>query len=243
MERQQEMEIDLKELFFVLWDKVIIILAATVVTAIAAALITYFIITPIYVSTSSVYVMNRQNSESTLTTSDLSAATQLTNDYEEMIKSNVVLNEVIEQVGLDATTEALADIISVYNPTDTRFLEISVSHSDPLLARDIADAVTEISAERIVELMGVEEVNIVDQANLPLEPSSPSMLRNVAIAAVAGFVIACGIVLAVYMLNDKIRTTADVERYLELSVLGVIPDIPDQQTSKRRKKSRKGSKS
>lgn len=238
MEEQQRTEIDLKELFFVLWDKVILIGAVTVIAAVIAALYTYFLITPIYVSTSSVYVMNRQNAESTITYSDLNAATQLTNDYEEMIKSNTVLQDVIDQVGLEATTSSLANIISVNNPTDTRFLEISVTHSDPLLAQDIANAVAEISAEKIVELMDVERVSIVDEANLPTSPSSPSLPRNVALAAMAGFVVICGIILVIYMLNDKIRTSADVERYLGISVLGVIPDIPEEHSAKGRKKRR-----
>ncbi len=241
MDNQQRMEIDLKELFFVLWDKVILIAAVTASTAAAAALYTYFLITPIYVSTSSVYVMNRANTESTITYSDLNAATQLTKDYEEMIKSNAVLTEVISQVGLDATTGALSSIITVNYPVDTRFLEISVSHSDPLLARDISNAVAQVSAEKIVELMDVEKVNIVDEANLPTSPSSPSLTRNVALAAMAGFVVICGIILVLYMLNDKIRTSADVERYLDISVLGVIPDVPDTHPAKTGKK-RKGRK-
>lgn len=231
---EQEIEIDIKELFFVLWDKAWMIILATLVAMTAAALVTRFLITPIYVSTSSVYVMNRQNADGFMTSSDISVATSLTKDYESMIKSNVVLEGVIADVGLGCTTGELAAIVSVENPQGTRFLEISIRHSKPLLARDIADSFARISAEKIVELMGVEKVNIVDKADLPTSPSSPNLIKNILMAGVVGFIAVCGVILTVYMLNDRINTADDVEKYLGVSVLGTIPLAANETVRKKK---------
>ena len=89
-----EMEIDLLELFSVLWSKIWLILIVVVLGAVIAGVYTKFMITPQYQSSTSIYVLNRQN-ESTVTSSDLTASTQLTNDYVELIKTRTVAENVI----------------------------------------------------------------------------------------------------------------------------------------------------
>ncbi len=244
MDRQEhidteEREIDLRELFFVLFHKKGIILLVTFVFVLGAVLVTKLFITPIYVSSAKVYVISRQNQDSVATNQDLSAATQLTNDAKVVITSREVMEQVIEKLNLDMTAEALAGIVSVSNDNNTRILTIRVSHSDSYMARDIADAVVDISASNVEEKMGVEKMSIVDSANIPEYPSKPSLKKNAVIAGAAGLVFSCMVILAVYLFNDKIRNAEDVERYLGLTNIGIIPVSDEIGTEKNKGKKEK----
>ena len=239
---RDEIEIDLKQLFFVLLDKIRIILLSGLILALAAFLATKLLMTPIYTSTSSVYVLNRQNSQSTATNSDISAATSLTKDYEKMVTSRTVMEQVIDRLGLDMTAEHLASSISVNNDTGTRILDITVGHENADMAKKIADAVAEISSVQIVELMGMEKVNIIDWGGIASHPSSPNVKRNMLLAGIIGVFLAAAVVIIIFLLDDTIKSADDVEKYLGLSVLGTIPknDAEVKKGKSKKKKQAKG---
>ena len=216
-------EIDLKDLFFALLDKIWIIILAGIVCALAAFLYTKFMVTPMYQSTSSVYILNRQNQQIT-SSSDLSSASQLVKDCKELIVRRTVLEQVIEKLGLNMTYEQLAGSVSVGNPTDTRVIEITVKNSDPVRARDIVNLIREISAGEMEKIMNLEKVELVEPGHLPSGPYSPSLKKNMMIAGLLGVMIACIIIIMLHLLDDTIKNSDDVERYLGLSVLGSIPD-------------------
>ena len=234
---RDEIEIDLKQLFFVLLDKIWVILLSGLILALAAFLVTKLMMTPIYSSTASVYVLNRQNSQNTATNSDISAATSLTKDFETMVTSRTVMEQVIDKLGLDTTYEKLKKSISVNNPTGTRLLYITVKNKDANLAKEIADSVAQTASVQIVELMGMEKVNVVDEGGIAAHPSSPNTGKNVLLGGVIGLFLAAIVVILRFLLDDTIKTSDDVERYLGLSVLGVIPKSEaDVKKSKSKKK-------
>lgn len=247
MERQEhieeEREIDLRELFFVLFRKKVIILLVTVIFMLSAVLVTKLLISPVYYSSAQVYILNRQNQNSIITSSDLSSALQLTNDAKVVMTSRETLQKVIENLGLDMSVEQLAGMVSVSTDNDTRILKIGARSTDAFLARDIVNEVVEIGAENVVEKMGVERMSLLDSANLPTAPSSPSLKKNMVLAGGCGFAFSCVIILALYLFNDKIRIVEDVERYLNLTNLGIIPaDEALTDDTKNKKKNRKRSK-
>lgn len=229
-----EIEIDLWELFSVLMRHLGIIILSGLVLGMIAIAGTKLLITPQYQSVTKMYVLAKQNSD-TLTTSDMQTSTLLTKDYAEMIKSRTVTEAVIAQLGLNLTHEQMVDKISVSNTTDTRIITISVLDADPYLARDIANAVRNTAAEHIKNVMNSEAVNIVDEANIPDGKYSPSTMKNGLIGGVLGCMIAVAIVLIRHLMNDTIQTAEDVEKYLQLSTLGTIPL---QQNDKKNKKKR-----
>ena len=224
--KNDEVEIDLKELFFVFWGKLWIILLSGIVLGIAAYLYTSMMITPQYASDGTVYILTRSNSNQQVTTGDLNMSAQLTSDFEELIISHTVLDEVIED---------LKNKITVKNRTDTRILQITVTDPDPLMAKAIVDKVIEISSQKIKSIMDIEAVNLVDEGTLSSSPVSPSYKKNVLIGALIGIVITSAIVIIMYILDDKIHTGEDIEKYLGLSVLGVIPEVSDEKKKTRRK--------
>ena len=220
-ERNDEIEIDLRELFFVLLGKIWIIILATALGLGLAAGYTTAFMNPVYSSTSMLYVMTKSTSITSLT--DLQVGSSLTQDYQVFITSRPVVDKVIEDLELDMDYEQFVGTVSVENPTNTRFIYITVNNHDPYMAKTIVDKLTDVSAERMGTIMETEKPNVADYGNVPEHPTSPSLTKNALIGAVLGFVISVGIILVLYLMNDAIQTTEDVEKYLGINTLGLIP--------------------
>lgn len=235
-QQSKEIEIDLMEIFTVLWSHGLIIFLTAVVTGIAVFLFTSLMITPQYTSETRVFILNRTDQNSgIINTQDLNTSTYLTQDILQLVTCRPVLENVITDLGLDMTTAQLESEISVSNPTDTRFIVIRVEDMDPYQAQAIADAVRVASAEQITEIMDIEAVNTVEEASMPISKSSPNTVRDALLGFIVGALLAMiGIVLN-YMFNDTIKTSEDIEKYLNLSVLGVIPKENNVNGERKRK--------
>ncbi|MBQ0001820.1 MAG: protein-tyrosine kinase [Clostridiales bacterium] len=229
-----EIEIDLMEIISLLLHRAWIIILAGLTVGLATIAVTMFLITPKFKSTTSMYVLNRQNGE-TLSSSDMQTSLSLTKDYVELIKSRTVTEGVISQLGLDMTSAQLLGMMSVSNKTDTRILSITVEDVDPYRACDIANALREVGSSHIKSVMDIDAVNMVDAANIPQTKSSPNTTKNGMLGVFAGAAIAIFIILLNYLINDTIQTQEDVEKYLGLSVLGAIPMVESEKKSKKRK--------
>ena len=132
--------------------------------------------------------------------------------------------------------------ITVTTQNDTRILSITVKDEDPYVASQMADAIRVAAADHIQNVMNTEAVNVVDEANIPDEPVSPSIKKNGLIGAIAGAFIAIVIIIIVYLTNDTIQTSEDVERYLGVSTLGIIPLAEGHKKSKKKNKNGRGRK-
>lgn len=226
MEQQlqnDEIEIDLQELFMVLLDKIWAIITATVIGAVLAAIVTTTVMTPMYSSSTMIYVKNQGADLTSLSMADLQVSSELTRDYMVLITSRPVVNKVINTLKLDMTYEELADRISVNNPTNTRILTITVEDEDAYMAKTIADEITNVMISRTVEIMDAKEPRIVEEGTVNETPISPSLTKNVLIGGLLGMFLAAAIVVIRYLLDDTIRTPDDVAKYLDLNTLGTIP--------------------
>lgn len=239
--KDEEIEIDLREIVTVLMRKIWLILMAGIGLALIAFLISKYVLVPQYDSTTKIYVMNRQDSQTGVTYSDLQTGTQLTKDYMTLVKSRPVTEQVISELGLVMQHEELVEKITVNNPIDTRILEITVRYKDPYIAKQIADATRKAAASNITTVMDIEQVNVVEEANIPEISATPNVKRNTALGGVLGIILAAGAVMLFFILDDTIKTPDDVEKHLGLSVLSSIPMQEDDKGSKhnRRKKKNK----
>ena len=237
-QNNDEMEIDLLELFHVLWSKALVILLSAAAVGLAAMLVTQVFLTPQYQSTTKMYILTQQNND-TVTSSDLQASEQLTQDCAEMIQSRQVAESVISQLELDLTAGGLLEKVTVTTSADTRIVTIDVQDEDPYLARDIANALRRIAADTIQDVMNIEAANVFEEANIPEEPVSPSEIKNTLIGVFLGFVIALAAVIISYLTNDTIRTSEEVERYLHLSTLGIIPLAEGEVKNKKKNKAKR----
>ena len=231
----EETEIDLVELFWVLWRKLPLMIAVGLFTALLAFGGSKFLMTPTYQSVTKIYILNKQDSSNTnVTYSDLQAGTQLVKDYSELIKSRFVLEAVIEQLNLPLSYEQLSGKVTVSTPTDTRVISIAVTDSSPVAAMKIANAIRETASTHIRNVMDIEAVNIVETANVPTHKASPSAEKNTVLGGMLGILIVAAIVILSHLMNDTIQTEEDVEKYLGISTLAMIP--LNEADSKKKKK-------
>lgn len=220
-----EITIDLMDLFQVVFKKLHLVLLAGIIAALVAVLVTKLFMTPVYTSTTKMYVLSKQDANSAVTSSDLQAGSQLTKDYMELIKSRSVMEQVISQLQLDMSVDKLSGEITVSNTADTRILSISVENESPKLAKEIADAVRESASVQITQITDADAdaVNMVEEGNLPKNPTSPNTMKNAMLGGILGIFLALGAIVLIYILDDTIKTPDDVERYLGLTVLTSIP--------------------
>ena len=222
--RERGLEVNVGELIFVLLRRWWIILLCGIVAATAFLIGTKVLITPKYQSVTKIFVLSQQD-VNYLTSTDIQLSSYLTKDYAELIKSRTVAQEVIKRLDLDMSPDTLMSQVSVQTKSDTRIVTIIVLNEDPELAQELANVIREVSAKQIVDVMGVEAVNMVDEANLPVSPSSPNVSKNMLMGAAWGFLLAIAVILIRYLLNDTIKNDEDVERYLNLNVLASIPNV------------------
>ena len=218
----EEIEIDLLQLWNAVRHRIWLVLLAGFIVADIAFAITKFLITPMYSSSATMLVVTKETTLSSL--ADLQLGSQLTNDYEILISSRPVLQQTVEELNLDISYKRLRNMITISNPNDSRMLIISTLQADPELAKSVADTVAQISSEYIAEKMEVTAPKIIEEGEVPINQSSPNLLRNTAIGGMLGILAAVFLICVAVILNDSIQTEDDIERYLQLPVLAVVPD-------------------
>lgn len=221
-EDDDEIEIDLLELFYALRHRWWAILLALVIGTGAAGVYTKKLIAPHYQSTSMVYVLSKETTLASL--ADLQIGSQLTKDYSVIIKSRPVLQEVIDKQNLDLTTDELGKMITIDNPKDTRILSITVEDIEPMRAKAIVDEVTKSASNYIGDIMEMVPPKVIEDGVVAVKPSSPSVKKNAAVGGLGLAVLVCGLICLKTILDDTIKSEEDIEKYLGLSVLAVIPD-------------------
>ena len=225
MDNQEKdfVKIDIMLLLRRIWSQKLIIVLTTLVFTAGALMYSLFIATPKYNSTTRVYVVNQKKDNQAITTQDVQLGTLLVKDYKEIILSNSVMSDVVAKNKLQITPGELAKKISVDAPKDTRIISITVTDKDPQKARDLANAVREVSADKIKEVTKIEDVTTLEQAEAALTPSSPNVFKNSVLAALLGFILAVGGVVLIELMDDRIKRPEDIEETMNLVLLGVIP--------------------
>ncbi len=239
MEKQEkfdgEIEIDLMQIIKLLISKLPIIIAAAVIMGLLAFVGTKVLITPLYQSTAKLYVINRQNDSNT-TLSDIQVSTQIVKDYQVLVKSIPVVDQVIANLDLDMTQDALIGKISCAIATDSRVLSLTVTDPDPVLAKQIVDELADVSKGQIPAIMRIEGVEIIEYGRVPAGASSPNTMMNTMIGAVLGMLIVVAIVVIKFIVDDTVKNSEDVEKYLGLSTLALIPITEEEYDGKDTKK-------
>ncbi|HFU4373700.1 TPA: Wzz/FepE/Etk N-terminal domain-containing protein [Streptococcus suis] len=215
-------EIDILLLLKTIWRKKFLIIITALFGAGIAFVYSSFLVTPQFDSTTRIYVVS-QNVEAGagLTSQELQAGTYLVKDYKEIILSQDVLTQVATELNLK---ESLKEKISVSIPVDTRIVSISVRDADPNEAARIANSLRTFAAQKIVEVTKVSDVTTLEEAVPAEEPTTPNIKRNILLGLLAGGILVTGIILAMEVLDDRVKRPQDIEEVMGLTLLGVVPD-------------------
>jgi len=219
--RDDEIEIDLGALFFELLGHWKMIFLSAMLTGVIGLIISMFLITPLYQSTAELYVLSKSTSITSL--ADIQMGTNLTNDYMVVVKGRPVLEQVINNLGINETYGSLRANVALNNPSNSRILQITVTDPDPARAKLIADEIAKVSADFIAVKMDQDPPTIISYGYADGKPVSPNTFMNTAVGGVIGAFLAMAIVVITYLLNDTIMNAEDVERKLGLNLLGTLP--------------------
>ncbi|WP_195939354.1 YveK family protein [Romboutsia sp. 1001713B170131_170501_G6] len=220
-----EETIDLKEYFSIIKKRFWIIALLTVLAAIISGVLSFFVLKPVYQANSTLIVNTEQNEETNILTGDQFTVTQkLAVTYGEIIKSRAVIEPVIKKLDIDKTYEELVEQIVVSPVKDTQIIDISVEDQNPKKARDIANEIPKVFTKEAKRITNANSVEVIDKAIIPENPIKPNKVMNVAIAAVLGLMIGLFVVFLKEYLDNKIKTPQDIEKHLDLPILGVIPN-------------------
>ena len=228
---EQEAEIDLIDLAWALLDKIHYIVLCFLIGAVIMNAYSYFLVRPTYKSTAKMYVVSASKN-SVVDLDALNIGTSLTADYEQLMLSYPVLEQVINKLNLDMDSDTLAKMITLENPTDTRILNINVVSTDPKSARDIANTLMDVSVDYLPKTMSTNAPNVAQKAKLADHKDGPSYTKYTMIGALAGAFLYCMYLVVKYLMDDTIHTADDMEKYFDIVPLAVIPDVEELASEK-----------
>jgi capsular polysaccharide biosynthesis protein len=236
-----EETISLKELFQTIKKRLSLIVLITVVLTTASGLVSYFLLTPIYQSSTQLLVNQEKTDQAAYNTGDIQANIQLINTYNVIIKSAAVLDLVSEELDGAYSSSQLNSMITVGSVQNSQVLTLTVESTDPVMAANIANTTAEVFKKQVVSIMNVDNVNILASAQVGENPSpvKPQPVLNMAIAFVVGLMAGVGLAFLLEFLDNTVKTEQDIEKLLGLPVLGTVVLIDDKDIQEAQRIARK----
>ena len=220
-------ELDLKEVFKMFWTKRIQILLIVAIFIVIGIIYTVEFVTPMYTSSTTLVLAkldNQAETADTITTTDITINSKLVSTYSELVKSKKVLRQVISNLGIDISEEKLRNNVTVSSVKDTEVIEITVTNEDPVVAAKVANETAKVFIDNVItEMYNINNVHIVDEAEVDSNPSNINHARDIIIAAVIGIVVSVIYVLICNMLDTTVQSAEDIEKLLNMPVLVSIP--------------------
>lgn len=229
--------ISLGELFSIIKRSKWFIVSLAIIAALIAFLVSSFVISPTYEASTQVLVAPKQ-SEQSIDLGQVQSSINLVNTYRVIIQSPAILEQVQENV--IGAPDNISNLIMVNSEQNSQVINIKVQHTNPVLATDIANEISDVFSKEVPELMSVDNVKVLSNASVPMFPVKPNVLLNTAIATVLGLIVGVGIAFLKIVLDRRIKTEQDVESILELPVLGSIPVIDKVEMRQQRQANMKG---
>ncbi len=187
---------------------------------------------PQYESTGKMYILRQRQSDEYQQNYDYQSSLLITADCTEILKTRAVLEQVIQELpDLDGkyTYNDLKSRISVSNPTETRILEISVRADTQKDARLITDKLGEVGARKITELLGDDQADYFEKGYVPSTPCNTPSVVTMALISFAAMVLIYGVFVLIFIKNEHIGTSEEIEKRLHVAMLGEIPDASKTQ--------------
>ena len=217
-------ELDLKELLTLFWNKKVKILLIVAIFALIGIIYTIGFVTPTYTSSTTLILASSGSTTSnTITTTDITLNSKLVSTYSLLVQSKSVLGPVISNLGINVGEEELKNNITVSQEKDAEIIRISVTNKEPATAAKIANETAKVFIERVSEIYKINNVQVVDEAEIETSPSNVNHAKDVMIFTFIGIVVAVMYVLIANMLDTTIKSAEEVERQFKVPVLASIP--------------------
>ena len=219
MDNEENEVIDLTEILSAVRQHLLELIFVTLAAALIGFTASKFLMTPKYDSSALMIVNTRQDVNANVTSDQINSATKLVSTYSIIIKSDTVLQQVIDNLAYAKLNKR----VTVAAVDDTQVMKITVQSDSPEWARQVCEQIITVAPDVIKEAVEAGSVKVISNASLATEPVSPNIKKNTMLAAAVGFVLVIGIIVLQVLLDNKINTEEDVTKYLDMTVLGVIP--------------------
>ena len=218
-------EINLTELLSYYLKKLPIIILVTVLMVLVGYFYSEEIQVPMYHGTTTIILVQKSddNQSANMTQSEVNLNEKLVSTYSQIIKSRRVLEQVIDTVGLDTTTDKLANHIDVTSVSETSIIKVTVSDEDKELAVAIANELATVFKKEISKIYNLENISVIDSAIVEEKPYNVHLLKQLVLFGGAGFVLCCAVLFVIFYFDNTIKNKKEVESKLGLAVIGEIP--------------------
>ena len=220
-------ELDLKDLFNIFWHKKVHIILIVLIFIVLGVIYTVGFTTPMYTSSTTLLLAGSESSgeetTNSITTTDITLNSKLVSTYSVLVKSKDVLDQVINNLGMDISWESLKNNVKVSAVEDTEVIEISVTTKNTEDSAKIANEIAKVFTEKVAEIYNINNVHVVDEAEVEYIPSNINHKKDVIIFAFIGLVVSVIYVLISNMLDTTIKTAEDIEKEFKVPVLASIP--------------------
>ncbi len=222
MEKDYQTEIDLGTLFKMLLSRWYIIVFSTILGFGIAFMFAYMILDDEYTARTSMIVLvsNEQQSNE----QNFNFSQKLTKTYTELAKSDLVISRVKEELGLNVSNDRLREMMTISGVQDTPVIKLAVVAKDKVEAKEIANKTVLVMQEVSLNFDGFDNIEILDVATTPENPSGPNRLLYVVIGVLLGGIVGVGIVFMIELFDKTLKSPLDIERKLGLRLLAIIPD-------------------
>lgn len=224
-ENKDALEIDVGELFKVVWKRAWIIVLCALLVGGMTLVYTANFVTPMYRAEVTMYVNNNSSNTDTVSSSNLAVALQLVKTYVNIIKSDRVLEKVIEETGLMLTPKQIRGMLSAESVNETEMFAVRVTSSSPQMSADIANAIADVAPGVISVIIEGSSAKVVDYAKVPTSRVSPSYTTNTIVGTLIGGILSVLFFILQHLLDTRIKTEEELERICQIPVLGSIPDF------------------
>jgi len=212
---------EIKDYLNIIRKRILFILITTVFSTLAAGILSFYVLKPVYEATSTI-IVGKDNADK-ITQSEVMMYQSLIKTYSEIAKSRVVAENAAEKVKLETLADEFMANVSIKAETGTQIIDISYRDKTPEIAAQRANAYAQGFIEESQKLLPSGSAGIMDKAPIPKRPITPNKKVNIAIGFMLGLLISFGLVLLDEYLNNTIKNEEDAERYLGLPVIGLIP--------------------
>ena len=217
-------EIDLLELFRAVLKYIRLIIVLCIVFGLGGFFVTKFLITPTYTASTSIYLTPQISESGSLDYNSQMANSKLVTNVVNLMTQNNVMSEVAKDVGME-NAASVKKCISVTNETNTEIVKVTATTTDPKLSKDIANGTVNTFIKTMQKNLNVLNIEIVDKAKLSYVPSGPSIKKNTMMATLVGGVIGVGYAVLKFLLDNRLRTKEEAEKYLGIPVFAEFPEV------------------
>lgn len=225
MNEMEEQVISLSEIFEALKKRWIMIVAITLLATLISGLISFFVIDPVYETSTKVFIGKEESDETAYNSNDIQMYQKLLQTYAQAIKTRDLVGRAIENLSYDLEEKSVIEDLTVTPVTDTQILQINYKSKNPKEAKDVLKSVTQEFIKTSKELVPNGNVKIIEEVQIPENPVSPNKKMNIAIAFLLGLMVSVGLVFLIEYLDNTYKNKEQLEKELDIPVLGAIPDV------------------